>query len=103
MTVIDLVNRERGRLSRLIAAAGGAAAIGIGALLLAAGVVTLGRARWIDLPRVTPFVVWLAVVVVAVAAVWWTRRRLARAASVHGLAYEVEREQSMRAGALRVA
>jgi hypothetical protein len=103
MTVIDLVNRERGRLSRLIAAAGGAAAIGIGALLLAAGVVALGRARWIDLPRVTPFAVWLAVVVVAVAAVWWTRRRLARDASVHGLAYEVEREQSMRAGALRGA
>ena len=52
MTVIDLVNRERGRLSRLIAAAGGAAAIGCAALLLAAGVVALGRARWIDLPRV---------------------------------------------------
>ena len=103
MTVIDLVNRERGRLSRLIAAAGGAAAIGCAALLLAAGVVALGRARWIDLPRVTPFFVWLAVVIVAVAAVWWTRRRLARDASIHGLAYEVEREQAMRAGALRGA
>ena len=67
MTVIDLVNRERGRLSRLIAAAGGAAAIGFAALLLAAGVLLLGRARWIDLPRVVPFVVWLAVVVVAAA------------------------------------
>ena len=103
MTVIDLVNRERGRLSRLIAAAGGAAAIGFAALLLAAGVVVLGRARWIDLPRVVPFVVWLAVVIVAVAGVWWTRRRLARDASVSGLAFEVEREQSLRAGALRGA
>jgi len=103
MTVIDLVNRERGRLSRLIAATGGAAAIGCAALLLAAGVVALGRARWIDLPRVVPFIVWLAVVIVAVAGIWWTRRRLARDASVNGLAFEVEREQSLRAGALRGA
>ena len=103
MTVIDLVNRERGRISRLIAAAGGAAAIGGAAILLALGVVLLGRARWIDLPRVMPFVLWLAVVVIAVGAVWWTRRRLARDASISGLAFEVEREQSLRAGALRGA
>ena len=45
MTVIDLVDRERGRISRLIAAAGGAGALGLGALLLAAGVV-LRRAGW---------------------------------------------------------
>src|SRR4051812_3877636 len=103
MTVIDLVNRERGRLSRLIAAAGGAAAVGCAALLLALGVVALGRARWIDLPRVVPFVVWLAVVIVVAAGVWWTRRRLVRDASISGLAFEVEREQSLRAGALRGA
>jgi len=103
MTVIDLVNRERGRISRLIAAAGGAAAVGLAALLLATGVVLLGRARWIDLPRVVPFVVWVAVAIVAITAVWWTRRRLARDASVSGLAFEVEREQSLRAGAVRGA
>jgi len=103
MTVIDLVDRERGRISRLIAAAGGAAAVGLAALLLAAGVVLLGRARWIDLPRVVPFVVWLAVAVVAITAAWWTRRRLVRDASVSGLAFEVEREQSLRAGAVRGA
>ena len=103
MTVIDLVNRERSRLSRLIAAAGGAAAVGLAALLLAAGVIALGRARWIDLPRVVPFLFWLAVAVVGGIAVWWTRKRLAREASVSGPAYEVEREQSLRAGALRGA
>src|SRR5687767_6245231 len=103
MTVIDLVNRERSRLSRLIAAAGGAAAVGLAALLLAAGVIALGRARWIDLPRVVPFLFWLAVAVVGGIAGWWTRKRLARDASVSGLAYEVEREQSLRAGALRGA
>jgi len=103
MTVNDLVNRERGRLSRLIAAAGGAAAVGCGALLLAVGVVLLGRARWIDLPRVLPFVIWLAVIVAGGAAIWWTRRRLARDASIGGLAFEVEREQSLRAGLLRGA
>src|SRR5215203_667190 len=103
MTVVDLVNRERGRLSRLIAAAGGAAAVGIAALLLAGGVIGFGRARWIDLPRVLPFVVWLAVGAVVAIAVWWTRRRLAHEASVSGLAFEVEREQSLRAGALRGA
>jgi hypothetical protein len=103
MTVVDLVDRERGRISRLIAAAGGAAAVGLTALLLAAGVVLLGRARWIDLPRVAPFVVWLAVAIVAIAAVWWTRRRLARDASLNGLAFEVEREHSLRAGAVRGA
>ena len=103
MTVIDLVNRERGRISRLIAAAGGASAIGLAALFLAAGVVLLGRARWIDLPRVVPFIVWLAVLIIGIGALWWTRRRLDRDASVSGLAFEVEREQSLRAGALRGA
>ena len=103
MTVIDLVNRERGRLSRLIAAAGGAAAVGIAALLLAGGVLGLGRARWIDLPRILPFIVWLAVLIVVGVAVWWTRKRLAHEASVSGLAFEVEREQALRAGALRGA
>ena len=103
MTVNDLVNRERGRLSRLIAAAGGAAAVGLAALLLAGGVLLLGRARWIDLPRAVPFAIWLAVAVVAALAIWWTRRRLARDASINGLAFEVEREQSLRAGVLRGA
>jgi hypothetical protein len=103
MTVVDLVDRERNRLSRLIAAAGGAAAVGCAALLLAAGVILLGRARWIDLPRVAPFVVWTGVALVATGAVWWTRRRLVRDASRHGLALEVEREQSLRAGAVRGA
>src|SRR4029079_6096496 len=35
--------------------------------------------------------------------VWWTRRRLVRDASISGLAFEVEREQSLRAGVLRGA
>lgn len=103
MTVLDLVDRERGRISRLIAAAGGAAAIGVAAILLAAGVILFGQARWIDLPRVLPFVFWIAVAAVVVGGVWWTRRRLSRDASRAGLAFEVEREQSLRAGALRGA
>src|SRR5688500_12909782 len=103
MTVLDLVDRERGRISSLITAAGGAAAIGIAAIPLAAGVITLGQARWIDLPRVLPFVFWLAVALVVSAGVWWTRRRLSRDASRSGLAFEVEREQALRAGALRGA
>jgi len=103
MTVLDLVDRERARISRLIAAAGSAAAVGLAGLLLAAGVVVLGRARWIDLPRVIPFIFWVAVALVVTAGVWWTRRRLSRDASRSGLAFEVEREQSLRAGALRGA
>ena len=103
MTVLDLVDRERGRISGLIAAAGGAAAVGIAALLLATGVILLGKARWIDLPRVVPFIFWGAVAVVVAVGVWWTRRRLTRDASRSGLAFEVEREQSLRAGALRGA
>ena len=103
MTVLELVDRERSRISRLIAAAGSAAAVGLAGLLLAVGVVVLGKARWIDLPRVIPFIFWVAVALVVTAGVWWTRRRLSRDASRSGLAFEVEREQSLRAGALRGA
>ena len=72
MTVNDLVNKERGRLSRLIAATGGAGALGLAALLLAGGVVLLGRARWIELPRVVPFTVWMAVALVVALGIWWS-------------------------------
>jgi hypothetical protein len=101
MTVVELVERERARLRRLYMLAGLALAVGATCMLLAAGASVLGRARWISMPRGTPFGIWIAVLVVDVAVVAWTIRRLDRRATRQNVAAAIEREQSLRAGALR--
>ncbi len=101
MTVVELVERERARLRRLYVLAGAALAIGATCALLAAAASALGGARWIGLPRGTPFLVWLGVVVADAAVVVWTIRRLDRRATRHSVAAAIEREQLLRAGSLR--
>src|ERR1700754_1769199 len=98
MTVVQLVDRERARLRRMHIAVGIALAIGATALLLALGASVLGSARWMALPRPVPFLIWLVVVGVDVAIVFWTARQLDRRTTRQSVAAVIEREQSMRAG-----
>ncbi|HWH51281.1 MAG TPA: Ig-like domain-containing protein, partial [Gemmatimonadaceae bacterium] len=103
MTVLELVDRERARLRRLHLIAGLTLAVAATCLLLAAGASALGAARWLALPRSVPFLVWIAVAAADAAIVWWTARQLGRRTTRHRVAAAIEREQSLRAGALRGA
>src|SRR5215471_17105930 len=100
MTVLELVDRERARLRRMHLLAGFALAVGATALVLAIGASALGSARWMALPRPLPFLVCF-VVVADVAVVFWTARQLDRRATRSSVAAAIEREQALRAGALR--
>jgi hypothetical protein len=101
MTVVELVDRERARLRRLYVLAGAALAVGATCVLLAVGASALGSARWISLPRGTPFAIWLVVLIADAAVVAWTVRRLGRRATRQSVAAAIEREQLLRAGSLR--
>jgi hypothetical protein len=101
MTVLQLVDRERARLRRLHVLVGATLAIGATCLVLALGASVLGGARWMALPRAVPFLVWVALILADAAVVWWTVRRLSTRATRNSVAAAIEREQSMRAGALR--
>ena len=103
MTIVELVDRERGRLRRLHIALGIAVAASATAALLAIGASTLGAARWMSLPRPMPFLVWLLVIGADVAIVVWTVRRLNRRTARNTVAAVIEREQAMRAGSVRGA
>ena len=103
MTIVELVERERGRLRRLHIALGIAVAASATAALLAIGASTLGGARWMSLPRPMPFLVWLLVIGADVAIVLWTVRRLNRRTARNTVAAVIEREQAMRAGSVRGA
>ncbi|HEY9229303.1 MAG TPA: hypothetical protein VIP11_21830, partial [Gemmatimonadaceae bacterium] len=103
MTVLELVDRERARLRRMHVLMGLGLAVGATCILLAVGASALGSARWMALPRPVPFLIWLLVLGANVAVVLWTARRLERRATRQSVAAAIEREQSMRAGALRGA
>ncbi|HTE46699.1 MAG TPA: Ig-like domain-containing protein, partial [Gemmatimonadaceae bacterium] len=103
MTVLELVDRERSRLRRLHVLVGLALAIGATCLLLALGASALGSSRWMSLPRTVPFLVWLIVLAADVVVVLWTVRRLEHRTTRQSVAAVIEREQSMRAGAIRGA
>ncbi len=103
MTIVELVDRERTRLRHAHLLVGGALTVGATCLLLALGASALGSARWLTLPRAVPFIVWLVVLGVDVVVVRWTVRQLDRRTGRHNVAAAIEREQSLRAGALRGA
>jgi hypothetical protein len=103
MTVLELVDRERARLRRMHLLVGIALAVGATSLLLAGGASALGRARWMALPRGVPFLVWLLVLAADVAVVFWTMRQLERRTTRSSVAATIEREQTLRSGALRGA
>src|SRR5580765_8294936 len=101
MTVIELVDRERARLRRMHIVVGLALAVGATCLLLALGASALGGARWMAMSPAVPFVIWTFVFGANVAVVVWTARRLERRTTRQNVAATIEREQAMRAGALR--
>ncbi len=103
MKLRALVERERRGVVRWIAAAGVSAAVCVAATLLAIGTFLLADARWLRLPRVTPWLVWLAVVALVTGAMWYMRRRYARVATPLGVARAVERERALRDGSVRAA
>src|SRR5579885_1653091 len=103
MTVLELVDRERARLRRMHFLVGFALAVGATSLVLALGGSVLGGARWMSLPRAVPFVVWLLLVAADAAVILWTARQLRRRTTRQSVAAAIEREQSLRAGALRGA
>lgn len=101
MTVIEIVERERARL-RVVDAAGMAAlALVVTAIVIGAGAWLLGESRWIALPKVTPLLVWSVLAVGNGAVLWWAVRRYRGVLARPSVAAAIEREQTLRAGALR--
>jgi hypothetical protein len=101
MTVIELVERERARLRLSDTTSAIALHALVSVAVVGAGAWMLGGTRWIALPRVTPALVWIALIAANVALSMWSRRRAALRQARSSVAAEIEREQSLRAGALR--
>ncbi|HEX9565378.1 MAG TPA: hypothetical protein VF981_15460, partial [Gemmatimonadaceae bacterium] len=101
MSLIELLERERRALARLLGVSGATLLIGAGALLLAAGALLLGGARWLALPRVSPFLLWLLVVGLIAAGIRVAMAFRARMVTLPGVATEIERERLLRRGSLR--
>src|SRR3954463_16449304 len=101
MTVVEIVERERARLRFL----DGAAAVGLAlvatTLVVGGGALLLGHARWLSLPRGTPFAIWILLAAANGAVAWWAARRFRLELARASVAAAIEREQTLRAGALR--
>ena len=100
MTLHELVERERRQVRRREVVAGLLLGAGVAALIVALGAGVLGDARWLALPRVVPFLVWLAVIGAGAGLAWRTRERLRRGATRTQVAHAIESEQQLRRGAL---
>lgn len=101
MTVIEIVERERARLRVVDTAAVLALALVVTSAVIGAGAWLLGESRWIALPRVTPMLVWSVLAFANGAVLWWAVRRFGRELARPSVAAAIEREQTLRAGALR--
>ncbi len=77
--------------------------VGIVALLLAIGSLTLGAGRWMALPRPTPLLFWGSAALLAAVATRWLHRRDVELSSLRALAGTVEDEMRLRSGSLRGA
>jgi hypothetical protein len=101
VSLLELLDRERRYLARLLGASGVTLLVGAIALLLAAGTLILGGARWIDMPRVAPFLFWLGIAGIVAVGVRAGVRLRARLVTLPGVAAEVERERALRDGSIR--
>src|SRR5688572_22927095 len=101
MTVVEFVERERARLRLFDTVAAVAFALVATFAIVGAGAWLLGDARWIALPRVTPLLVWAALLAANAFVLQWAMRRARRDLAQPSVAAAIEREQTMRAGALR--
>ena len=79
------------------------AVVGIVALLLAIGSLTLGDGRWMSLPRPMPLLFWGVAALLAAVVTRWLRRRDVELSSLRALARTVEDEMQLRSGSLRGA
>src|SRR6476659_7381912 len=100
MTLHELVERERRHVRRREVVTGLLRGAGAAAVILAVGAGVLGGARWLAMPRIVPFFVWLVVLGAATALAWRTRERLRRDATRSQVAHAIEAEQRLRRGAL---
>jgi hypothetical protein len=101
MSLLDLVERERRALARLLNASGATLVVGAVGGVLALGAIILGSARWLSLPRLVPFLLWagaIGVVVGGARLIAVLRRRMA---TLPGVAGEIEKERKLRDGSLR--
>src|SRR5216117_3424136 len=103
MTVVELVERQRARIRSFEVLAGVALGVILAAAVLVVGALALGKARWLALPRGTPFAIWAVLAAGVIAIVRVTRRRLASNGSRREVAAAIERERGLRAGSLRGA
>ncbi|MEX2180250.1 MAG: hypothetical protein WD801_16155 [Gemmatimonadaceae bacterium] len=101
MTVIEFVERERARLRLMDVAAAVSLLLVVSVSIIAAGALLLGESRWIALPRATPALVWTVLALANGGVIWWAGRRLRRELARPAVAAVIEREQTLRAGALR--
>ena len=101
MTIFELVARERARVARLVRADAWTRAIVALAAALTLGALLLGGSRWIELPRVVPFIVWVVAISAAAFLIRRGARALRRVAASEAIADEVEHEQRLRRGAVR--
>jgi hypothetical protein len=101
MTVIEIIERERARLRIVDSAAVIALVLLMSIAVIGSGAWLLSESRWIALPRATPVLVWTALLASNVALIWWAGRRVRQTLARPAVAATIEREQSLRAGALR--
>ncbi|MFI5232091.1 MAG: DUF4175 family protein [Gemmatimonadales bacterium] len=101
MSVFELIARERSRVAGLLRAGTWTRALAVLVAALTLGALLLGGSRWIELPRVVPFVVWVAAIGGAAYLVRRGGQTMGRVAASEAIADEVEREQQMRRGAVR--
>ena len=101
MSLLDLVERERRALARLLNASGATLLVGAVGAVLAVGAIVLGSARWLSLPRLVPFVLWAGAVGVVIGGARLITVLRRRMATLPGVAGEIERERKLRDGSLR--
>ena len=101
MTVAELVDRERARLRLVDIVATIALALVVTIAVVGASAWLLAESRWISLPRAIPLLVWVTLLVANGAVLWWAGRRLRAELARPSVAAAIEREQTLRAGALR--
>jgi hypothetical protein len=101
MSLIELIERERRALARLLNASGATLVIGAVGALLALGALALGSARWLSLPRLVPFLAWGGAIALVVAAFRVLAVLRTRMATLPGVAGQIERERALRDGSIR--
>ena len=100
MSVLELVSREVRRAAAAARLALATLPLVVGLALLTGGAMWLARGRWMTLPPVLPFVVWLAAFGLGLTIAVLVRRRLRARSSESAVALAIEDEQQLRRGAL---